>query len=54
MQQSPQLYNELTKTLSPEEQEVVKAAIEQADKLSMQAGAAQGGADSSVQANGSR
>lgn len=46
MQQQPQLYNELTKTLTPEEQQVVKYAIEQADKIAMQASAsAQGGAE---------
>lgn len=32
-QQDTQLYNQLTGQLSPEEQQVIKAAIEQADKL---------------------
>lgn len=32
-QHQPQLYNNLTAQLSPEEQQVIKAALEQADKL---------------------
>ena len=32
-QQQPQLYNNLTTALGPEEQQVIKAAIDQADKL---------------------
>ncbi|KAK5169369.1 Nonsense-mediated mRNA decay protein 5 [Saxophila tyrrhenica] len=32
-QQQPQLYNSLTTALTPEEQQVIKAALEQADKI---------------------
>lgn len=49
-QTQPQLYNNLTAALGPEEQQVIKAALDQADKIAseeQQAGAiagAQGGA----------
>jgi len=39
-QQQPQLYNNLTSQLSPEEQQVIKAALEQADKLAAERAAA--------------
>jgi hypothetical protein len=32
-QQQPQLYNNLTSALGPEEQQVIKAALDQADKI---------------------
>ena len=32
-QQQPQLYNNLTSALGPEEQQVIKAALETADKI---------------------
>jgi importin-7 len=32
-QQQPQLYNSLTAALGPEEQQVIKAALETADKI---------------------
>lgn len=32
-QQQPQLYNNLTAALGPEEQQVIKAAVETADKI---------------------
>lgn len=32
-QQQPQLYNSLTSALGPEEQQVIKAAIDTADKI---------------------
>ena len=32
-QQQPQLYSNLTAALSPEEQNVIKAALDQADKI---------------------
>lgn len=39
-QHQPQLYNSLTAALGPEEQQVIKAALEQADKLSAERAAA--------------
>ena len=39
-QQQPQLYNTLTSALGPEEQQVIKAAVENADKLEQQQAAA--------------
>ena len=33
-QQQPQLYNNLTSALGPEEQQVIKAALDHADKIS--------------------
>ena len=38
-QQQPQLYNSLTSALGPEEQQVIKAAIENADKIAADAAA---------------
>ncbi|KAK3710808.1 Nonsense-mediated mRNA decay protein 5 [Vermiconidia calcicola] len=38
-QQQPQLYNSLTSALGPEEQQVIKAAIENADKIAAEAAA---------------
>ena len=35
-QQQPQLYNSLTSALGPEEQQVIKAAMETADKSAAQ------------------
>lgn len=35
-QQQPQFYNQLTAMLGPEEQQVIKAALEQADKIAQQ------------------
>ena len=32
-QQQPQLYNNLTAALGPEEQQIIKAALENADKI---------------------
>lgn len=32
-QQQPQLYNSLTSALGPEEQQVIKAVLEQAEKI---------------------
>ncbi|EME41164.1 hypothetical protein DOTSEDRAFT_176157 [Dothistroma septosporum NZE10] len=51
--QQPQFYQQLTNMLGPEEQQVIKAALEQADKIKQQqaAAATQGAAD--PQANGS-
>lgn len=51
--QQPQFYQQLTNMLGPEEQQVIKAAVEQADKIKQQqaAAATQGAAD--PQANGS-
>ena len=48
-QQQPQLYNTLTSALSPEEQQVIKAALDNADKIAaeqqqQQAAAVAGGA----------
>ena len=46
-QQQPQLYNNLTSALGPEEQQVIKAALDHADKLATEqqqaAAAAQAG-----------
>jgi len=44
-QQQPQLYASLTANLGPEEQQVIKAALEHADKLALeqQQAAANGG-----------
>lgn len=42
-QQQPQLYNSLTSALGPEEQQVIKAALETADKIAAER-AANGGA----------
>ena len=53
-QQQPQLYNNLTSALGPEEQQVIKAALETADKIAAERAANPpadaGGAG--VQANG--
>lgn len=38
-QQQPQLYNSLTSALGPEEQQVIKAALETADKIAAERGA---------------
>jgi hypothetical protein len=35
-QRQPQFYNQLTAMLGPEEQQVIKAALEQADKIALQ------------------
>ena len=35
-QQDPGLYNQLTSQLQPEEQQVIKAAIEKADQLALE------------------
>ena len=35
-QQDPGLYNQLTSQLQPEEQQVIKAAIEKADQLAIE------------------
>ena len=46
-QQQPQLYNSLTSALGPEEQQVIKAALDNADKIATDkqlAAAQQGGA----------
>lgn len=56
-QQDPQLYAQLTGQLQPEEQQVIKAAIEQADKIEAEAlaarAAAGGTASGAPQTNGS-
>ena len=43
-QQQPQLYNNLTAALGPEEQQVIKAALDQADKIANDAQQAQANA----------
>ena len=50
----PQLYSQLTATLSPEEQQVVKTAIEEADKIALAQAQAQqeGGAAPPAALNG--
>lgn len=40
-QQQPQLYNSLTAALGPEEQQVIKAALDQADKIAAEQAQAQ-------------
>jgi len=35
-QQQPQLYQDLTKTLSPEEQQIIQTAVNQADQIAAQ------------------
>lgn len=57
-QQQPQLYNNLTAALGPEEQQVIKAALDQADKIEnerqqVQAAAAPTTAGVAAQPNGS-
>lgn len=50
-QQQPQLYNNLTSTLGPEEQQVIKAALETADKIAAEQAAnppAEGGVQQAV------
>lgn len=42
-QQQPQLYHNLTSALSPEEQQVIQAAIANAEKLAQEQAAAAGG-----------
>ena len=59
-QQQPQLYTTLTSALGPEEQQVIKAALDQADKLALEqqqatataAGGATGPGPNGVQTNG--
>ncbi|KAK4902819.1 Nonsense-mediated mRNA decay protein 5 [Elasticomyces elasticus] len=56
-QQDPALYAQLTATLSPEEQQIIKSAIEQADKLAAQQAALleqqqAGGGEAAPHANG--
>ena len=51
-QQQPQLYQDITKHLNPEEQQVIQSAVAQADQIAQQADATpQAGAP---QLNGSR
>ena len=56
-QQQPALYNSLTQNLSPEEQQVIKAALDTADKIASGQQQAQASAASSagapLQTNGS-
>ena len=59
-QQQPQLYASLTAALGPEEQQVIKAALEHADKIAVEqqqqttssANGAQTGANGQPQTNG--
>lgn len=53
-QQQPQFYNQLASLLNSEEQQVIKSALEQADKIQQQQqmAGAQGSAGSSGQSNG--
>lgn len=51
-QQQPQLYNSLTQALGPEEQNVIKAALDTADKIQNDQQAAQATAVASGEANG--
>lgn len=54
-QQQPQFYAQLTGMLGPEEEQVIKSALEQADKIQLQAqqqAGAENSAGAPAQANG--
>lgn len=51
-QQQPQFYEQLAGMLTPEEQQVIKSALEQADKIQQQAASGQAAAAGSSQSNG--
>ena len=51
-QQQPDFYNQLTSMLGPEEQSIIKAALEQADKIQQQQQMADAQQSTTAQANG--